>query len=82
LFVENLIVARPGEGCRLTLFNRHFAVRHLDGRTERREMGDAEDFRTTLAEAFGLALHDDELKLLMGALDERPASDAANAFFA
>jgi N-hydroxyarylamine O-acetyltransferase len=82
LFVENLIVARPGEACRLTLFNRYFAVRHLDGRTERREMRDAEDFRTTLAEAFGLALRDDELKLLMGALDDRPAADASDAFVA
>ncbi len=82
LFVENLIVARPGEACRLTLFNRHFAARHLDGRTERREVRNAEDYRTTLAAAFGLALHDDELALLMGALDERPASDAAHLLFA
>jgi N-hydroxyarylamine O-acetyltransferase len=82
LFVENLIVARPGEGCRLTMSNRHFAVRHLDGRTERREMRDAEDYRTTLTSAFGLALHDDELELLMSALRERPASDAPPAFFA
>jgi N-hydroxyarylamine O-acetyltransferase len=82
LFVENLIVARPGEACRLTLFNRHFVVRHLDGRTERREVRDTEDYRTTLAAAFGLALHSDELALLMSRLDERPASGAAPAFFA
>ena len=82
MFVENLVVARPGEACRLTLFNRSFAVRHLDGRTERREMRHAEDFRTTLADAFGLVLHDDELELLMGALDERPSSGAPHAFFA
>lgn len=81
LFVENLIVARPGEACRLTLFNRYFAVRHLDGRTERRELHDAGDFRTTLIEAFGLALDNDELALLMGALEERPASGAPHAFF-
>jgi N-hydroxyarylamine O-acetyltransferase len=82
LFVENLIVARPGEACRLTLFNRHFAVRHLDGRTERRELHDAGDFRTTLTEAFGLALDNDEVALLMGALEERPGSGAPHAFFA
>jgi len=45
-------------------------------------MRDGEDFRTTLADAFGLALPDDQLALLMGALDERPASDAPHAFFA
>jgi N-hydroxyarylamine O-acetyltransferase len=82
LFVENLIVARPGKACRLTLFNRHLAVRHLDGRTERREVRDAEDYRTMLAAAFGLALRDDEMALLMDALDERPASGGAPAFFA
>lgn len=81
LFVENLIVARPGEACRLTLFNRYFAVRHLDGRTERREMRDTADYRATLAEAFGVALDDDELALLRDALDERRASDAPDAFF-
>jgi N-hydroxyarylamine O-acetyltransferase len=82
LFVENLIVARPGEACRLTLFNRQLAVRHLDGRTERRELRGPQDYRTTLAATFGLALDDDELALLMSALNERPGSGAAPAFFA
>jgi N-hydroxyarylamine O-acetyltransferase len=81
LFVKNLIVARPGEACRLTLLNRSFAVRHLDGRTERRELPDLADYRTTLAEVFGLVLHDDELDLLMSALNERPPPDAPSAFF-
>jgi N-hydroxyarylamine O-acetyltransferase len=81
LFVENLIVARPGTGCRLTLFNRHFAVRHLDGRTERRMMRDAADYRVTLAESFDLALHDDALAALMSGLDSRPASDAPHTAF-
>lgn len=65
----------------MTLFNRCFAVRHLDGRTDRREVRDAEDYRTTLAEAFGLTLHENETGLLMGALDERPASAAPRPFF-
>lgn len=82
LFVENLIVARPGEACRITLFNRSFAVRHLDGRTERREMCDAADYRTTLADVFGLTLQDDELGLLMRALDGQPAAGTPHAFFA
>ena len=75
LFVSNLVVARPGEGCRMTLFNRRFAVRFMDGRVERRELRGAGEYGATLAEAFGLVLDDGDLALLAEAVEHRTPAE-------
>lgn len=59
---------------------RYLAMRHLGGRTERREMRSAEDYRTTLADPFGLAPHDDEPALLMRALEAHPTPRHIRSF--
>jgi N-hydroxyarylamine O-acetyltransferase len=81
MFVSNLIVARPADGCRMTLFNRRFARRSMDGRVERRELRDADDYGRTLADAFGIVLEEEELARLAEAVQQRTSGDA-HPFFA
>ncbi|HJU19717.1 MAG TPA: arylamine N-acetyltransferase, partial [Stellaceae bacterium] len=64
LFTNHLIAARPGPGCRYTLFDDKFAIRRLDGTSERRRIRDAADLGEALAEAFGIAVAPDDLAAL------------------
>ncbi|HEY1931419.1 MAG TPA: arylamine N-acetyltransferase [Acetobacteraceae bacterium] len=81
MFVSNLIVARPADGCRMTLFNRQFARRSMDGRVERRELRSADDYGRTLADAFGIVLNEEDLAQLAEAVQQRTSGDA-HPFFA
>lgn len=76
LFVSNLVVARPADGRRMTLFNGRFAIRRMDGGVERRELHGAEDYRRTLAEAFEIALSMQDVALLTDAVEHRTSREA------
>ena len=51
-FVNGIIAARAAPGVRHALRNTRYAVHHADGRTERRFLGEATEFREVLREAF------------------------------
>jgi N-hydroxyarylamine O-acetyltransferase len=51
-FVNGVIAARAAPGVRHALRNTRYAIHHADGRTERRFLGEPEEFRTLLRDAF------------------------------
>jgi N-hydroxyarylamine O-acetyltransferase len=53
-FRKNLMVARATAEGRLTLYNREFTVRHLDGRAEKREIAAPDELLAVLATDFDL----------------------------
>lgn len=63
-FLNNLIVAMPGEGCRYTLFNREFRKRWPDGRVETLALEDGKALAATLQEQFGIAVTDADANAL------------------
>jgi N-hydroxyarylamine O-acetyltransferase len=82
-YLNNIIAARPGAGrTRLTLFNARFNVRQATGETERRVLQGESEFRSVLAEEFGLRLSDDELKAALAAMEQRGERGAPHPFFA
>jgi N-hydroxyarylamine O-acetyltransferase len=82
-YLSNIIAARPGPArTRLTLFNARFNIRHATGETERRVLQNESEFRSVLAEKFGLRLSDDELKAALAAMEQRGARGAPHPFFA
>ncbi|MGH8773185.1 MAG: arylamine N-acetyltransferase, partial [Burkholderiales bacterium] len=58
LFVTELLAARPVSDRRYALRNNQFTVHHLDGRTERRILANANEMREILQGPFGLTLPD------------------------
>ncbi|MBW4460791.1 MAG: arylamine N-acetyltransferase [Nodosilinea sp. WJT8-NPBG4] len=54
LFVNSLIVARPGDGCRHALLNNQLTTRYLDGRSEQRLLTTATELHDVLSDEFGL----------------------------
>jgi N-hydroxyarylamine O-acetyltransferase len=63
-FVNNVIAAMPGEGCRYTLFNREFRTRWPDGRVETLALEDGKALVAVLQERFGIAVSDAEASAL------------------
>jgi N-hydroxyarylamine O-acetyltransferase len=55
-FRHNLLVARPNGRRRVSLFNREFVIREIDGSAAKRQLGTPEELRRVLAEQFGLNL--------------------------
>lgn len=51
-FVSGLIAARAEPGVRHALRNTRYAIHHAGGRTERRHLGSAAEFRSVLGDAF------------------------------
>ena len=51
-FVNGIIAARAAPGVRHALRNTRYAIHHADGRTERRFLGAAAEFRSVLRDAF------------------------------
>ncbi|MEO7742613.1 MAG: arylamine N-acetyltransferase [Usitatibacter sp.] len=51
-FVNGIIAARAAPGVRHALRNTRYSIHHADGRTERRFLADASEFRAILREAF------------------------------
>lgn len=54
LFVNSLIAARPGDGCRYALLNNQLTTRYLDGRSEQRLLTTATELHDVLSDEFGL----------------------------
>lgn len=63
-FVNNLIAAMPGEGCRYTLFNREFRTRWPDGRVETVTLENAADLASVLQQRFALTASEAEVSTL------------------
>lgn len=55
-FVTNLMAARPVPGLRYGLFNNQLTVHRLNGPTEQRRLGNADDIRAVLQTQLGLRL--------------------------
>jgi len=53
-FLQNIMVAMPLPGRRIALLDNHFTIHHLDGRTERQVLADADAVREVMAREFGL----------------------------
>ena len=63
-FVNNLIAAIPGEGCRHTLFNDAFRTRYSDGRVEEKAIASGDELAALLEGIFTIPLAaDDRVKL-------------------
>ena len=62
LFGNNLVVARPSQQGRHTLFNRTLTFRDRSGRSHRSTVATPDALRTTLEATFGIAPDEDELQ--------------------
>ncbi len=81
-FVNNLIVARPGQAARHTLFNTRVARRGMDGQSQIRAVGSLEEYRAELCDGFGLSLTGADLDAIVAKMAQQPAADPASEFFA
>lgn len=82
-YVNNMIAARPGPNkTRLTLFNARFNVRHASGQTERRTLQSEAEYRSVLAEEFGLRLSDADLRTALAHVEQRGTRGPPHPFFA
>ena len=80
-FLDNLIVARPVAGGRITVYNRRFTIRDHDNRTVRRPLDGIGDYRDVLVGEFGLALDDDELAAIVAAMASHAPDGAVHPAF-
>lgn len=82
-YLSNLIAARPGPGrTRLTLFNARFNVRHASGRVERRTLEGEGEYRSVLANEFGIKLSDEDLWTALAHVEQRGTKGPPHPFFA
>jgi N-hydroxyarylamine O-acetyltransferase len=58
-FRNDLIVARPGDGCRHVMHNNRYAVRYLDGRKDARLLESSAEIIGLLTGIFGIRVPDD-----------------------
>ena len=80
-FVNNLIVARPGQSVRHTLFNTRVALRGMDGQSQIRAVGSLEEYRAELTDGFGLSLPAADLDAIATKVTQRSATDQGSSFF-
>lgn len=82
-YLNNLIAARPGANrTRLTLFNARFNVRDAVGRVQRRTLQGEADYRSVLANEFGLQLSNEDLKTALANVETRGTQGPPHPFFA
>ena len=82
-YVNNMIAARPGPNrTRLTLFNARFSVRHASGQVERRTLQGEAEYRSVLADEFGLRLSDADLRTALAHVEQRGTRGPPHPFFA
>jgi N-hydroxyarylamine O-acetyltransferase len=82
VFVNNLIVTRPGPGgTRNNLFNDRLTVRRPGDRAERSKLNSEAEFRAVLDDVFGLTLSGDDLTEALATLDRKGTRDATHPFF-
>jgi N-hydroxyarylamine O-acetyltransferase len=80
---SNMIAARPGPNrTRITLFNARLNVRHANGEVERRTLDGAADYRTALADLFGLSLPETDLAAALATVESKGTRGAPHPFFA
>ena len=63
IFVQFLMAGRPQEGKWLSLFNREFKIRGLDGKAETRVLDSADEIAEVLDSYFGIALSEEDKAL-------------------
>jgi N-hydroxyarylamine O-acetyltransferase len=63
IFVQFLIAGRPQEGKWLSLFNREFKIRGLDGKAETHVLDSADEIAEVLDRYFGIALSEEDKAL-------------------
>jgi N-hydroxyarylamine O-acetyltransferase len=69
---SHLIAARPGpDRTRITLFNARLNLRSGTGEVERRTLGDVSDYRTVLADMFGLRVSEADLGAALATVESR-----------
>lgn len=81
-FTANLVVARPANGKRQTLFNTRLADRPVRGEPVFTEIDSAETMGSALRERFGLDLPPTDLAVLAGAAEARGRDSRFARFFA
>ena len=80
---KNLIAARPGpDRTRVTLFNARLNVRHATGEVERRTLQDVAEYRSVLAETFGLGLPEADLAAALETVERKGDRGPPHPFFA
>lgn len=65
IFVQFLMAGRPQEGRWLSLFNREFKIRGLDGKAETQLLDSAEEIADVLDTHFGISLSDDDKAVMI-----------------
>jgi len=77
-FVNNVIAATPGEGCRYSLFNGEFRTRNLEGKVDARPIVGSHQLAGILKDRFGLTLAAGDLQgvmaLIFKILSVRPSA--------
>lgn len=83
LFVNNMIVARPGpDGTRCTFLNGRVNIRRPDGTVERRDLaGDADAIAETFVRTFGLAVPIQDIRSGLAVLARLGRTGASHQFF-
>jgi N-hydroxyarylamine O-acetyltransferase len=82
LFTTHLVVSRPQNGRRVTLFNGRLTFRRADGSLEdRRDLRGADDYRVALRDMFGMVLAEDDLAVVAGAGDRLAAAGSLHPSF-
>jgi len=82
LFVNNLIVARPGpDGERRTMLNGRLTIRRRSGIVERRMVDNEADLPAALRTWFGLALSGDQVAAVLDTLDRKGTRGVAHSLF-
>ena len=80
---SNLIAARPGpDKTRITMFNTRLNLRSGTGEVERRIIGEAAEYRTVLADMFGLRLSEADLSAALATVESRGTRGPPHPFFA
>ena len=80
---SNLIAARPGPNkTRITMFNARLNLRYENGEVERRTLGEAAEYRTVLADMFGLTLSEADLGAALATVASRGTRGPPHPFFA
>ena len=77
LFTANVIAARPGPNCRMTLFNGSVTTHHMDMQAQRRTVESEYALSTTLHDDFGIDLSAGELATVHAAIQRLAARPEA-----
>ena len=66
----------------MTLFNQRLKMRHPDGRSEFRTIETAEEFAPVLRDGFGIDMGQEDLRHIVGVMEEQGTGGAPHPFFA